>query len=592
MPSTALAWMKRWFGPRAAVHTDLTVCGPIGTPLGVCAQRNQVVCECENRPPHRRYILAEHSRFKGAGIVNATEPTDSELPQGVEIISVAPSVRPEATILAISTAIAFVIFLTTDAVHYADSAPYFLYSVALSHFTVNPQAWVRTAGYPLLITATLYPWFRSLMGILAVQAILAALIPWLIYKILLYVSKPLAISGSLLSVVTLLPYQFQNLLYPDEVEVFLSILLCYLMVRYCFASTAKNMVWVFLAYAYDAFLRPPSLLLYLLLLATASMTAWRAREYRRHCIKLFAFMSIGVACLFVGANALDSYLYNQIDQHRPSLVGRSLFYNPFVNSSGVAGAFEDGYYTRMLRAKLVDFFRSAPPDVRDIHTLRPDIAGKFSQYQPDPERMVDTLMKDRTVYTFWALFNTAPYLGRDQGDSLFMKVALEQYWLHPIILWNVITRGLAYYVGIQEQKGPPTFFPFTFQSDSDDFLYGSPTGMTAYAGRVFGQKSITAVRAAFITYSRTIFAPLYRVLLPTGALLTVLGFIVAFYLILRGRSLPELPIFFVVLAVYLFYVGPMIILVGPLFRYVCASALLLMMSGLVSLRMLCDVRNH
>jgi hypothetical protein len=403
---------------------------------------------------------------------------------------------------------------------------------------------------------------------------------------MVYVSKPLAISGAVLSMVTLLPYQFQNLLYPDQVEVFLSILLGYVVVRYYFAATVTNMAVMFLVYAYDAFFRPPSLLLYSLLLATVSVTAWRDRAKRRYWVKPFALMSISVACLFIGASALDSYLYNQVHQYRPSLVGRTLFYNPFVNSIEVAGAFEDGRYTILLREKFVNFFRNAPPNMRDIHKLRPDIADKFSLYQSDPKKMVDSLMSDRTVYTFWALINASDHFDQNPGDSLFMKVALEQYWRHPTILWNVITRGLAYYVGLRQHKGPPSFFPFTFESDPDDFPYGSPSGMTTYTGRILGQKLVAAARGAFVRYSETIFPAIYRVLLPVGALLTALGFLIACYLISRGRNPPELPLFFVMLAVYLFYVGPMIILVGPLFRYVCASALLLLMSSLISLRML------
>jgi hypothetical protein len=95
----------------------------------------------ENRVPRRRYVLAEHSRFKVAAIMNAATPTtDADLPQGAAIISLASFARPGAAIFAISAAIAFTIFLTTDAVHYADSSSYFLYSIASSHFTVDPQA--------------------------------------------------------------------------------------------------------------------------------------------------------------------------------------------------------------------------------------------------------------------------------------------------------------------------------------------------------------------------------------------------------------------------------------------------------------------
>jgi hypothetical protein len=119
-------------------------------------------------------------------------------------------------------------------------------------------------------------------------------------------------------------------------------------------------------------------------------------------------------------------------------------------------------------------------------------------------------MSDRTVYTFWALFNTSDYFGQDQGDSLFMKVALEQYWLHPIILWNVITRGLAYYVGLRQHTGPPSFFPFTFESGPDDFPYGSPAGMTTYTERILGQKSVGCSRGVRNIFKNNLWGTLSR----------------------------------------------------------------------------------
>ena len=181
-----------------------------------------------------------------------------DVTQSVATISTSSFDTPGATILATSAAVAFLIFLTTGPVHFSDSSTYFAYSIAMSHFTVDTDAWFRTAGYPLLITATLYPWTFSMIGVLAVQALLAALIPWLIYRILLYArSTPFAVFGALLSNLTLLRYQFQNLLYSDQAEMFLGILFCYLLIRFQFSPNTKNMIWMFLAYAYVSFFRPP-----------------------------------------------------------------------------------------------------------------------------------------------------------------------------------------------------------------------------------------------------------------------------------------------------------------------------------------------
>lgn len=514
-----------------------------------------------------------------------------DVTQTVATISTSSFDTPGATILATSAAVAFLIFLTTGPVHFSDSSTYFAYSIAMSHFTVDTDAWFRTAGYPLLITATLYPWTFSMIGVLAVQALFAALIPWLIYRILLYArSTPFAVFGALLRILTLLPYQFQNLLYSDQAEMFLGILFCYLLIRFQFSPNTKNMIWMFLAYAYVSFFRPPSLLLYLLLLLVVGVAAWSDRRKRFYYLKPFAALSMGVGCLFVCASALNSYLYAQIDTQQPSMMGRTVFFNPFVDSVGVEGAFQDGTHTKLLRNKLLDFFREAPPNMRDFRYLRPQIADRFNQYQSQPEEMVNALMRDRTVNTFWAIFVIANvYFGDDHADSLFMSVAVEQYRLHPIILCNVIEIGLLYYLGLRGFGGPPSFFPFTFISEHDNgyAIVDPQAGMATYASRILGERAADVIVEPVVAYATEIFPRLFTAILPLAAAITGLGIVIAIF---GGRNFregsPELPVFLTALSVYLFYVGPMMLLVNPQFRYVVPSVLLLVISALISLRML------
>jgi hypothetical protein len=508
---------------------------------------------------------------------------------------------PGALILAISGCVAASIFLLTEPRHYSgDTNSYFIYSVALSKLTINAGVYYRQAGYPWLITATLYPWTKSVLGILAVQAVLAALIPWLIYRISLYVSKPLAIFGGLLSIVSLLPYLFQTLLFPDQTQVFLNILFCCVLIKYWFESTTRNMIWMFVVYACISFFRLPFLLLYLFLPLVVGVAAWIGRKERGYSyyLKPLAVLSIGVACLHGSASALDAYFYAQAHRERPSMNGKMVFLNSFINSVGVKGAFEDGKYTTILRSKLVDFFRNAPPDVRDIRNLRSQIADQFIQYQSDPERMVDAIMSERTNDTWWILFNISDrYFGKE-GDPLFMKVALEQYRLHPGIFLNMLKRGFGYYLGLRACEAPPSGFPAEYEcsyfyttSPPDEYIgfphFGPYTGVKAYTERLIGPKSLAGIEAPFITYATTTFPHIYRAMILLGALFTGAGLLFASYrVMIRGelRKMPrELPVLLAVVGVYLMYVGPMIILTDPEFRYVSAGVLFLLMSGLLSL---------
>ncbi|MFZ3354865.1 MAG: hypothetical protein WA268_28900 [Xanthobacteraceae bacterium] len=512
--------------------------------------------------------------------------------------------HPGAAILGVSGCVAAAIFSVTEPRHYAgDTNSYFIYAEALAKLTINPGVHYRAAGYPWLITATLYPWTKSLLGILAAQAAFAALTPWLIYKILSYVSKPVAIVAAVLSIASLLPNLFQTLLFPDQAQMFMDILFCYVLIRYWFGSTTKNMVWLFTVYAGLSFLRPLFLLDFILLPLVVGAPAWRHRKQfsYAHYLKPFAALSICVACLHISAAALDQHFYTRAQQEKPSMNGKMLFLNAFVDSVGVPGAFNDGKYTTIFRNKLVDFFRNAPADLRNIRNLRPDIAGHFIQYQDDPPRMVDAILSERNNETWWILFNISELYFGGKDDPLFMKVALEQYWLHPKIAWNVLSRGFSYYLGARACEAPPSGGPSEYQcsyfyisSPKHEYVgypqFGPYTGMGIHAERLLGKPALAEIEAPFTAYATAVFPYLYRAILGGGALLMLGGLIFSFYRIFFRKELcrtqSELPVLLAVTAVYLLYIGPMIVLTDPEFRYVSAGALFLLMSGLLSLRML------
>lgn len=474
----------------------------------------------------------------------------------------------------------------------------------MADFTVNPGTYSRSGGYPAIITATLYPWTKSVLGVLALQAALAALIPYLIYRILAHVTKPLAIVAAMLSIATLLPYLFEMTLYPDQIQLFLNVLFCYVLIRYWFEGTTRHMTWLFVVCICITFFRPTFLFYYLFLPFAVAVAMWSGRKERGYSyyLKPLIGFSIAVLLLQVSILLLDLFLYARIHQERNSMNGRQIFLNSFVNSVGIQGAYDDGEYTKIFRNKLIDFFRNAPPELADIRKLEPQIAERFIQYQSEPERMVDAILGERSVRTFWVLVKIADrHFGKD-GDPLFMRVAFEQYWLHPEILWNTLKLGFAYYSGLKACKPTPGGLSWEFSCDyffhaqpSDQNIgypqFGPYTGMEPYTARLLCEQLLFEIEVPFTAYATIVFPSLYRMVILLGGLLTgtVLLFCLGRFLVFRGSPSgmrPELLVLCGVTSIYLIYIAPMIILVQPEFRYVSAGALFLLVSGFVSLRIL------
>src|SRR5438874_1802063 len=184
--------------------------------------------------------------------------------------------------------------------------------------------------------------------------------------------------------------------------------------------TAANTADVFASYPYISFLKLHFLAFFLLIALSVGIWAWREHGRLSYFLKPFLALSILAVSVHIAVFTLDAL-------KEPSRIyGRMVFLNPFINSAGVTGAFEDGKYTTILRQKLVEFFRSAPPEIKDMRRLRPEAVDSFAPYQSDPEKMAEAIMNSRDNNAWWVLWRFADeYLGRE-GDPLFMRVALEQ----------------------------------------------------------------------------------------------------------------------------------------------------------------------
>ena len=140
---------------------------------------------------------------------------------------------PTGILVFISALFVSIWFATQHIGFGSDSTTYYLLSRYLVHkSSAGSFVFFRTPGYPLLMILGIVPFTKTFIGLLILQAIMAILIPVLIYKTLQFIVPRSAFFGAVLSIVTLLPFVYSKAIMTDHVFIFTMTLLVYLMAKY------------------------------------------------------------------------------------------------------------------------------------------------------------------------------------------------------------------------------------------------------------------------------------------------------------------------------------------------------------------------
>lgn len=509
----------------------------------------------------------------------------------------------EKKIFFVSCIISLALFLFTNPIVFGlDTHAYFRFAESIIRFDIAPGVYARRAGYPWLLVLTLYPWTQSVIPILALQTICAALTPLIIYRTLYFVSPNTSKVVTWVSIFTLLPFSFQTYIFPDPMQLFFSLLLCYFTVAYLFNKTTKLMVCMFITYLVLSFYRPTYLLFYLIPFCAAAIIALKNKSIRVEHLKYLFVMTWLCLNVHLVVDVVESDLYQAHGISKPQMHGRMLFLNAFTRSNGIKGAFTDGRYTNELRQGLASYFRDAPLEKRDINRI---ISSKSVQqyllpYQNNPDGMAEAILNMRSNY-IWSriLFDFAQLQFGDYGDHLFMLVALEQYRMHPEIIKNVFSAGLGNYFGFKICNAPEgssaqefacIFTPSVYPDVLYNFGNGDINGMRPYTSHWIGSAAFNAIVSPFRYAAIQYWPYIYKTIFPLSSILTLIGcvliFISSIFRVGTQAIKRDIPAFCVIFGSFLLYSLPMMILTDPEFRYVSPAVLLMIMSGGISLHML------
>jgi hypothetical protein len=505
-----------------------------------------------------------------------------------------------------SSLVSFFIFLYTDPIYGYDSNWLMRYADAITRLTVNPGTYSRQAGYPWLATLTLVPFTKSLIPLLAVQAVMGAFIPLLIYQILRLVSEKFAIFGGYIAIFSLIPYLFQTMIMPTHVEIFLVVLVTYLTVKLIYTKDPGYINNLYVAYLIISFYRPLFILFLPVILISIAMVK-NYLKYKKSKILLACLKYLLVLlAVHLSASLLDKVLYHQQGVERKQLYGRMLFLNPYVNSYDVEGSFTQGIATHELREKVKNFFTFAPKQLQiDVFPL--SIRERFVELSVDPEKITSELFNSqskRSTNEWTALYNISENYFDKDADKMFLKSAMEQYIHHPQILINILknipkhlfptecfTAAKGDIAGGGAEYYLCTFLPITASNggeymDYGDPLNGSTHGMKTLLEPIIGNIITKQDRLHLAQINAALWPKIMKYMnFISIILIAVAGLLVlcaAFNVNFRKQIDFIIPIYVVAFTYALLYYLPITLLTIVDFRYAASGWIQILICGIVS----------
>ena len=212
----------------------------------------------------------------------------------------------------------------------------------------DPSLAKRTPGYPAILVLTGYTFTGSLIGLLVLQAATGAAIPVIAGAILRPISRWVAALTSAVMILSLTPYQFINLIHPDQLYVCMMVVIAAFI---CLWLLSNRPLWLYLSHAFHAFWRVRFDPWGGVVLALACFGLAICR--RRH-------LGHAAVCAALSLAVMVGFPKFERGQADKSFIGQQAFFNAYLWSDGLVDAFSSGTPARKLRGNLSEFFSKNP----------------------------------------------------------------------------------------------------------------------------------------------------------------------------------------------------------------------------------------
>lgn len=331
-------------------------------------------------------------------------------------------------IAALSAIISFGVVMACHVIWYGDSQTYTDYALELAQGRYNPNAIWRTPGYPILLLLAGFTSTHSLNGIIALQALAAALIPVFGYLTLAPINRTVAAVTGFCLAFSLIPFAFVTTIYPDGWYMLGLVVVTFLATRWLAWNASLVYLYALAAACLSlAWIRPAG---FIVALCVIGLLLIRRRPPVMHVV-IIALLA------FVANDALGHF---QAKEGRPatrSMFGRQVFFNSYLSSGGMDLSGRRG---RDFQRQVLAFF-SQDREIVEEHMTSWGFAAAYDQLLTEnpggPDKIVDALFAHPTKTNFWILFSVPGTRTPEIPDRYYFFTSIEQYKRHLVQMLSV-----------------------------------------------------------------------------------------------------------------------------------------------------------
>jgi hypothetical protein len=505
-------------------------------------------------------------------------------------------------VLLLSSIIALLIFALGAPYDLGDSDHYISFARAIAKLQ-GPTRAEQSFGYALLLVLSLSRVTHSLTGILLIQAAMAVAIIWFIYRICSFFSIRFAFIMAILAMISLVPYNFQVIIFHDQSQLFFLFFLTYALFVFKESPSYKTAFILLLAYDLITCFRPTYALLLPIVLLNFYIVLHKDVN-RLQYLKLIVVMLASILAVHLASYGIYLYFIHKTNDknHIITTVGVQTLENVCKLSHQISGAFSQGVASLQFKQLLLMHFANSKNDLLDFQKVVPNFnqieyQERFLKYKNEPYVIVNQFLKDLSPERCLFIVNFGRReLGEKEADRLFLKMALEQYYYHPSLLFFIVKDGLYNYVLNGRPQGI-NFYPaswYTFSQDELKKLVKNGGDKRFYDDPPFDHFAhLHGLYSSFMvslneTWSS--YYPIFHTTMMTGAMSGFfVGLFFLFIYLWTGKHKKYSREMYYVLnigLIYITYIFPLVLLVGSGFRYHSALILFLFVMCGISFRKL------
>jgi hypothetical protein len=511
---------------------------------------------------------------------------------------------PEKVIIFLSALVSLSLLGISAAFNVGDADSYLNFARKIVQFS-GPTHAERTFGYPLLLILSTFTMTHSFVGILLVQAGMSVAITWFIYQICVFFSKSFAFIMSLLAIISLIPYNFQCVIFHDQAQLFFLLFLTYSLLAFTKHGTYKTAFMVLLVYSIMTCFRPTNTLLLPVILLNFYIILHKDKR-RLDFLKLTIAMLTILLVVHLFTEAINwHFLHKQKSDRTITTVGIQIFDNVYRLSNRVPEAFSVGENTLQFKKVLLNHFANSENNFSDFAKIRDsfkeeDYQQYFAQYKQQPDKLVDALLKSPSDVHYWFLVSLFRIeLGDSNADHVFLKTAIEQYKYHPAILFFIMQDGFYGYLFNNEPRHIQ-FYPSEWYKYSNEKMLVN----TGFGKRFFTMPPLHSLFnmhdfSPYMVLLEKVWISSYHFVYRIISIGAVIGFCFSVVFLntffFRRKSSQEVFFLINIGLIYLSYIVPMLLLVDSRFRYQVGPLLLLfIMCGITFRKMilLCKPKSN